>query len=305
MIQDEAWRVDAWAPGHVTGFFTIEDDAEQPERIGSTGAGFSVEAGVTSRVTLRRRGFPGVDLTFNGEPYEAETTRAAIQYLVGREPWNVTVQQTSELPVGHGFGASAAGALSATTAVAAALDKEEADAVWAAHAAEVVERTGLGDVIGAHTGGFEIRERPGLPPHGRIRRFASDDAGRRVTLLVLDDEVATRGILQDATRRATVTDAGRAALARLVDAPDVPTFCRASDRFARDAGLRSQRVAACLDRVPAATLAGQCMLGASVFLFDPPDETFDGLGEIKRTLHTGVSERGAHVTRRPERVDAA
>lgn len=288
----------------MTGFFTIEDEADDPRRIGSTGAGFSVEAGVASRVTMRRRGFPGVDLTLNGAPYEAETTRAAIQYLLGREPWDVTVEQTSDLPVGHGFGASAAGALSATVAVAAVLRRDEADAVWAAHAAEVVERTGLGDVVGAKAGGFEIRERPGLPPDGRIRPFAEDRRRRSVTLLPLDAEVRTRDVLGDRARRERIRRAGSSALARLLESPDVPTFCRESDRFAIDAGLRSDRVAAALAALDDEALAGQCMLGASVFAFDAAGELLaDGL-HAHRALRTRVATRGAHVTTPPQRVTA-
>lgn len=305
MIQDEVWRVDAWAPGHVTGFFTIEDDAEDPARIGSTGAGFSVEAGVASRVTMRRRGFPGVDLTLNGAPYEADTTRAAIQYMLGREPWNVTVEQVSDLPVGHGFGASAAGALSATLAVAAVLGRDPSDAVWAAHAAEVVERTGLGDVVGAAQGGFEIRERPGLPPHGKVRPFATDRRGSAVTFLVLDTEVRTRDVLGDQARRDRIRRAGRTALADLLESPDVSTFCRTSDRFAVDAALRSDRVAACLTALDADGSAGQCMLGASVFAFETTDEALADAPHVRHALRTRVAERGACVTSPPERVEPA
>lgn len=304
MIQEEAWRVEAWAPGHVTGFFTIRDEAEEPERIGSTGAGFCVDTGVTSRVTMQRRGFPGVDLTLNGEPYEAATTRAAIQYLLGREPWNVRVEQTSDLPIGHGFGASAAGALSAAMAVAAALEKDPAEALWAAHAAEVVERTGLGDVVGATAGGFEIRERPGLSPYGIVRPFASEDAGRDVALVLVDAEVPTAGVLRDTSRRDRIREAGDWALARLLGNPDVATFCRVSDRFAVDAHLRPAPIASFLAELDGDAMAGQCMLGASVFVFDSQDElSLDQ--DTYRVVRTRVARQGAHVTTKPERVDAA
>ena len=46
-------RGEAFCPAHVTGFFTAElENKESPELIGSLGAGFSMQEGVTDRKSV-------------------------------------------------------------------------------------------------------------------------------------------------------------------------------------------------------------------------------------------------------------
>jgi pantoate kinase len=301
VIRDEAYLVEAFAPGHVTGFFAIRDESEEPERIGSVGAGFSVEQGVSSRVHIQRQGFPGVDLRIDGAVAEAETTRTAVELVLAREPWNVWIEQSMGLPIGQGFGMSAAGALSAALAVAAALGRSREDALWAAHSAEVVNRTGLGDAVGAFHGGFEVRRQAGLPPHGRVEVF--DRTRRPVALAVVGGPLATRSILGDSGRRQRIQTAGRDALQRLGTTPDVAGFVAASDAFARQSGLRGPDVQAALDALPPGALAGQCMLGGSVFVLDPTSDVGASLPKGSQVVSTCVDVEGARVTSAPQTVE--
>jgi pantoate kinase len=74
------------------------------------------------------------------------------------------------LPIGAGFGLSAAALLATLTALNQLFDRgmSPGDIAQCAHAAEVTHRTGLGDVAACQGGGWVIRSGPGI--HGRIER---------------------------------------------------------------------------------------------------------------------------------------
>ena len=101
----------------------------------------------------------------------APVTRLALKYLIGNNSLGITVKTRLDLPMGQGFGMSAAGSLSACHAVAKICGLSESDALRASHFAEVRLGTGLGDVISSFFGGFEIRKTPGIPPWGMIEHI--------------------------------------------------------------------------------------------------------------------------------------
>jgi pantoate kinase len=301
VIRDQAFEIVAHAPGHITGFFAIEDEAEDPMAIGSVGAGFSVEAGVTSRVRMRRQGFPGVHVTINGRNEEAETTREAVGIILGKEPWQVEIEQEQPLLVGQGFGVSAAAALSAALAVAGALGRSAEEARAAAHAAEVVNRTGLGDVVGSFAGGAEIRLRPGVPPHGLLEPF-DVKPGQPVQLVAVAETISTRKILRDPLRREGIIEAGRRHVQEFQKERDLASFCRRSREFAKDTGLMPDVVAQALDRLLPTALASQCMLGGSLFVFGERKSVPDPLPVGWTLISTRVSSHGARIVEGPRAI---
>jgi len=46
-------RAKAFSPAHITGFFKAELEEEDPNQLGSLGAGFSIEKGVKTTVNVR------------------------------------------------------------------------------------------------------------------------------------------------------------------------------------------------------------------------------------------------------------
>ena len=78
-------------------------------------------------------------------------------------PSPVRVETELLMPLGSGFGASGAGALSCAYALNGAFDLGlfASQVGEAAHGAEVVSGTGLGDVIAQSTGGLVVRLSPG------------------------------------------------------------------------------------------------------------------------------------------------
>ena len=121
--------------------------------MGATGGGYVLSKGVLSEARVTGTdGSNHVSVRVNGDlAYEARTTRRALSFLLkdfdGRFG-TLDLDQRVDVPIGSGFGASAASALSAVYAAAAALgmDVPKSELARCAHDAEILEQTGLGTV---------------------------------------------------------------------------------------------------------------------------------------------------------------
>jgi pantoate kinase len=261
-------------PGHVTGFFTV-DRADDPTVAGSRGAGVALADGVT--VTVRETADPAVWL--DGESVEIEAVSRVRSALAA----DVAVRGETDLPVGAGFGVSGAMALGTAIATNALLDRalSERELVTIAHGAEVQAGTGLGDVVAQARGGMPIRLEPGGPHENEMDGIP---ARPRIEVLCLG-ELPTDEVLADAGDR--LTDAGEAALSRLVARPTAGEFMRASRQFSRESGLLTDAVRDVVESVTdAGGEAAMAMLGETVF-----------------ALGTGLSDAGYDPT--VSRVHAA
>lgn len=308
----EQRRAAAFAPGHITGFFEIRDQAREPERRGSRGAGVCTALGARTVATVEPAASFEVVVRLNGAPDPAPVTVDAVTAVVkdavreGKVDLNrdmpkgrrarcrVAIESSLDLPVGQGFGMSAAGALSAALAAARALGVARSVAVYAAHEAEIGHRTGLGDVAGAITGGFEIRATPGVPPWGSTSRFLGYG---ELVLAVVGPPIPTASVLGDPARRAAVSAAGGKLVDELLAAPSLELFLRLSRRFAQDAGLVTPQVAGALaacDRVPD-SLAAQSMLGNSVFAIGKADRLEEALSPLGEVYRSEVDADGARL----------
>jgi pantoate kinase len=286
----------AFAPGHITGFFEICDDESDPARIGSRGAGFSVKLGVTSAVTLHDEGWQGIEMKVNGEAFDAATTRAAVELLLGeRKDVGIRIEQTMELPVSQGFGMSAAGALSASLAMAEILKRPRREAVWAAHCAEVMQRSGLGDVVGSALGGFEARTEPGTEPYGKVERFKTGEPTDDVILAVVDEAIVTKRILQDAQQRRLIKEKGAQALAAFQQNVGLRQFCDTSRRFSIESRLVSERINRVYNELERLAYVSQCMLGGAVFAFGRSAEVRQRLSRYGVVHQTKIDFEGARL----------
>lgn len=241
-------------------------------------------------------GFPGITARINGAPAEAATTRQAIELLLGTDTEAcVTVDQSMDLPVSQGFGMSAAGALSAALAVAAIQRRPRRDAVWAAHCAEVVNRSGLGDVVGADLGGFETRREPGIPPHGVIEPFPPGDPVDDVLLAVVDEAILTKRVLSDPEHRLRIKHAGHEALERFWAAPSLRSFADTSRDFSLASRLAGERIARIYRETERLAYVSQCMLGGSVFAFGRSPEVRQRLSKYGPVFATKIDREGARL----------
>lgn len=127
----------------------------------------------------------------------------------------VRVKSWAEIPVGCGFGASGAGALGTAYALnrALSLNKTVKDLTEYAHVAEVINRSGLGDIAAQSNGGVVIRLQPGGPEFGNIDRIPAPEA--RVFCIVLG-EISTDSILADEATAGRINAAGKTAMSELL-----------------------------------------------------------------------------------------
>ncbi len=239
----------AFAPGHITGFFAPyrHDD---PLKSGSWGAGFAIDLGATAEVELS----DSIDMEI---PYgKGEVTRKAVEMALkeaGEKGARVEIEL--QLPVGQGFGMSAAGTLAASLALAELLGKEKEDALRWAHTAEVISGTGLSDVIGSFYGGLVVRKEPGLPPYGEVIK---KDIVREIWIMVVGEPIDTRDFLEK--RGKGVEEAGKRALERLLSEISFSRFMEESREFAESIAISDV-----LKEIPEGFTGSQLMLGNSVF----------------------------------------
>ncbi|PSP32541.1 sugar kinase [Halobacteriales archaeon QH_10_67_22] len=253
----------AFVPGHVTGFFTV-DLAEDPTEAGSRGAGLALSEGVT--VTVR----PSEDreLRLNGEAVSV----AAVHNVLDALRAGGQVRAVTDLPVGAGFGVSGAMALGTALAANAVFERglSAYELATIAHGAEVQADTGLGDVVAQRHGGVPIRLEPGSP---QVNKMDAVPERSRVEY-VTDGEVPTAEVIGGDTD--LITQAGTQSLSDLVRDPTLSTFVETSRRFARETNLLTEWVHDVVRDVSAA--GGEATMGM--------------LGQTVVALGTGLSDAG-------------
>ncbi len=288
----------AFAPAHVTGIVRPETGARDPRARGSRGIGIVLALGVTADATwspgdrslLSVRGEDGRRLRISEE---------VARRLRGSARGTLRVRLRHDVPIGQGFGTSAAGALATALAVAHLLRRPRARAIEIAHLADLYGGGGLGGVAAILGAGLEARTRPGLPPHGSVvRRRASG----RVLVGVVGPPVPTSRLLGSARTLARLRrEAAR--LLTLRGPPDLLELVRRSGRFTDRVGLASPRLRATLARLRASGLvAAQAMFGESFVAVAEREAAWAAGTRWLRSaricfFETTVGGRGAHVAR--------
>jgi len=174
-------RGTAFCPAHVTGFFKaqLDDQNLKTNELGSLGAGFSIQDGVTTQVEVSPAEEFDYKITTDG--YSTDNTSVSefvINDFIKRtnSKYFINVHHEISVPVGYGLGSSGAVALSLAVALNKALNlnlsKEKVGQI--AHNAEIMCKTGLGDVLASYYGGFEIRTKAGAPGVGVLEKINTD-----------------------------------------------------------------------------------------------------------------------------------
>lgn len=286
----------AFAPGHVSGLFAVHDEAADPLRKGSRGAGWCTELGATAAAEPAAT----TKVTVDGRDEPAPVTRTALAALAPGK--HLHVDLCLQLPVGQGFGMSAAGTLAACLAACAALGLEPERALEAAHVAEVRHGTGLGDAIGSWFGCGEVRLQPGCPPHGWALRIEPPE-GTRFLYAVLGQPLPTPAVIRDPVWAERTRLLGDAAVDRILkvgrDAA-WPAILAESHAFSLALGLMPERMRSLGAALPAEASWGQCMLGTTMWVAGPEralEQARRRLAPEGAILEAGVDENGARLVR--------
>ena len=248
----------AFCPGHISGSFR-RIEGESAALTGSAGAGIVISEGV--RATAREADALQVRVrrvARDGSVIAEESHSPPLEYVLSRMGAEAEVTTECRLPIGAGFGLSAAALLSSITAASAllALGLSRHQIASLAHEAEIVHRTGLGDVAACQGGGMVCRLGPGID--AEIRRT---QARGTVIAAVSTGPLATPEVLGNDVLMA------RIAAAFPPGCPgNVPSFFRDSRAFAENSGIIPPAVAKILDACDSFGIpASMTMLGEGVF----------------------------------------
>ncbi len=274
-----------FAPSHITGFFQIIDHPN-PLKKGSRGAGVVLDKGVITQVKIRD-GNEEVEVKINGksDPKNSSITYKTIDLIKNQfelRNKKISVKHQSQIPIGAGFGASAACALGTSLGIVKIMNLpltyNQAAAI--AHMAEIEMSSGLGDVIAELCGGMVLRLKEGAPGFGRVDKIIGGDSDHDNALFVISKTlggIATSEIIGDPSHKRRINDTGESLIRELLKKPDPRTFMKLSRRFAENTALMDHDVLEIIRILEDETMgASMAMLGKTAFaLSESPDSSIE------------------------------
>ncbi len=275
----------AFCPAHITGFFSVPLDREKrDEKMGSRGAGFSVELGAYAEAEV---GGQGWDLTINGE----ETSFMVVEKTVRGFAKGGTIKIETDVPFSQGFGMSGACALSSAIAVLSEIDSRGEDALkealHVAHRSELFCRTGLGDVVGQYTGGFETRVKPGLPPNGEVKKEERDE---EVVLAVVGSPLSTPDMLKDPFMAAWINAIGDDMMEDFLPEDGFDRFIELSYKFAKETQFLRDGMEPLIEKANEYGKGSMAMIGNTLFYIGETER-------LKELFEEEVGQEKVYVTR--------
>ena len=307
-------------PHRISGFFEIVDEINgikinNPERIGSRGAGFNLNSFGTTEIHLEKlddkKEF-SYKIYINDEELndKAETSNFIMKKCLQSLDfsYNIEVYHNFDLPVGSGFGASGSGALGVIYGLNDLLDLKlsYSEKGRIAHVAEVINRTGLGTVCGQLGGGLSILLEPGYPCS--LKRINISD--ELIVICGSYGEIHTKSILNDPQLSKNIKVAGKKALTLLLKKPDLYNFIKVSYKFVSDSKILSilnlTEIERLLKDLNKLNIIGASMnqLGRSIFIFcnkSSENKVQDILSSYKpnlKTFRSSINENRSFYTKK-------
>ena len=287
-----------FAPSHITGFFEVVNH-HNPLIRGSRGAGVTLEQGVVTQVDINE-GNGEIIIQINGKsnsqkyPPEMSVSYKTLDLLrkqfYEEIEWNnleIIIRHKTSVPMEAGFGVSAGLALGTSLGLSKILKLPLTfnQAAAAAHQAEVELKTGLGDVMGAVTGGFPIRIEPGAPGFGKADEIFNEGGsgnGSKGDLFVISKSmgvIETSSILKDHAMTQKVNNVASDMLQKLISNPQITYFMDLSLKFAQETGLIDPEIMEIVNVMRDETMgASMAMLGKTAFAISKtPDSSVEGV----------------------------
>ncbi len=249
----------AFCPGHITCFFHPVRSYD-PMQAGSRGVGIKLSKG--AKVSLEERNDDRIITIMDGTECDCGITKAAIREIDRTRGYNVIVE--NDLPVGQGFGMSAAGSLAAALCACEAVGKGIEEAFGAAHRSEIAGGGGYGDISGIRGHSHvPIRSIAGLPPFGKV--INSGLRMKNVTVAVLGTPLNTGDTLSNKETVAKIQEYGSRMVTDFIERPSIELLFDYSKEFSKAIGLETQEMKKALSELRKEGNAGMCMLGHSIF----------------------------------------
>ncbi|MCK4243617.1 hypothetical protein KAX03_01980 [Candidatus Bathyarchaeota archaeon] len=301
----------AFSPGGISSFFEICDQEEDgspikdPARIGSRGGGFGTAEGVTTETRAKLSGKTKIKIYINGENVEAKTTETMIKLLLKQteDNYSIEVKHSTALPIGSGFGTSAAGAYSCGLALSQTLGLNLTynHIGRMAHVADVVCYTGLGTVEGLMVGGLVLIVKSGAAGIGLVDRIPIPPNLKIVAGAFKPMEKSE--IILSPKWKKIVNKLGAKAMNRILKDPNLRNFLDACKDFAFNLGLMSDRVKQLILEAEEAGAIGatQNMLGEAVHAIttrEKADAVYDVFRKYlpeNRIINSAIDFQGGRI----------
>jgi pantoate kinase len=265
-------RASAFCPAGISSFFQAVTPDSPPKTmedaytVGARGGGFILEKGVYTDVKAESADTTVIEVTINSQNApEAKVTREACRLLLNdiEDSFRIQVDHDVEVPIGAGYGASAAGAVSTTMALSRALGMQlTLNRIGQfAHFAEIRCATGLGSVSGVVRRGMILILEPGAPGYDRVDWLPLDPSYRIVTAsfapISKEDIIFSKKALEAVNRE------GAKVLQKILANPTPENFMKLCNGFASKVGFLSKRTSDVLKKVTKAGAVGatQNMIG--------------------------------------------
>ncbi len=254
--------VSVFVPGHITGFFNIENHIN-PLKKGSCGAGFLLDKGVVT--TIKHTPDKKTSIIINSESDLNNSTVVNEVLKIMNITENVQITQEISLPIGGGYGTSAASALGVSIGLSKVFNLE--NPLKTAHLTEINLGSGLGDVIAETGQGIVLRTKAGAPGIGEVTSF--DDYNLYVGCKTFD-KIKTSAIIQDSHYKKIINNEGTGALKSFLKDTSVENFLSESYNFAANTNLMTGKVLETVQLLnDDSNILGSsmAMLGETVFAF--------------------------------------
>jgi len=283
----------AFCPAHITGFFKahLDDNQNALENFGSTGAGFSIKQGVTTRVKVDTKDNQKSNFRITTKGYQSDKTDVSKFVLneflkLGKFSNKFfDIEHEISIPVGYGLGSSGAVALSLSFALDQALETKLDKTIIGqiAHNAEVNCKTGLGDVLASFHGGFEIRVKPGAPGIGCVKKIFTDEIS---VIMICFSPISTNKFIKE--RLSQINGLGGKMVDRLLESKNYEHFQDMSLEFAKFVDIITPRMQKLVNELSKNNIkCGIAFFGETVFSMVPKEDEKNVL-EILQKYSDGI-----------------
>jgi pantoate kinase len=161
---------------------------------------------------------------------------------MSEKKYSANIKHNTDIPIGAGFGSSAAGSLGAALALSKALELKLTfnQLGRIAHVAEVKCKTGLGTVGPIMLGGCIVTVEPGAPGIGIIDRIPLNP--KYMIVAGVFGSTPTKEILASVRKRQEVNRYGRKTLEAILAEPSVENFMACCLEFSEKSGFMTSRL---------------------------------------------------------------
>jgi pantoate kinase len=262
----------AFCPAHITGFFKAELDKEDSKQLGSLGAGFSIQKGVKTTVTIRNKTKHDIsNFTIKVNGFESGNMRVSKVVLskFSTKGKFVDIIHEIDVPVGYGFGSSAAVALSLSIALNDALECKlsKIKVAQIAHDVEIECKTGLGDVLASYYGGFEIRDKPGAPGIGHVQKITLNKIS---IIMICFSPISTSKFIKERLPR--INGLGGKMVNKLLESKNYEHFQEMSLEFAKYVDVMTPRMQKVVNELSKNNIkCGIALFGETIFSMIPKE----------------------------------